>query len=52
MGMRQKVKSAAGVVTEDAPKSKVKIWLMNIGTGVLVLIAAAVLLRRCGVVKF
>ena len=62
MGMRSGVQKVAGAVTggdddrdtsaPKAPKSKVWSVLGNVVSGVLVLAAAAVLLHRCGILKF
>ena len=53
MGMRHGVQRVAGTSGEaHQPPSKLRTWLLNIGTGVIVLIAAAMLLRRCGVINF
>jgi hypothetical protein len=55
-GMRRGVKSVAGTVTgatvEKAPGRKGWNIFWNVVTGILVLVAAAMFLRRCGVIQF
>ena len=61
MGMRSGVQKVAGAVTGSddkdeavvkTPKSKVWSVVSNVLSGALVLAAGAVLLHRCGILKF